>query len=603
MNRFDLIKTDNTIYRVLAIKEKILVIDCIRRKMPFWVEKLSGTPTTEQDLQTETGINLQDIDDLSPNARKIAYEHYVVIASVVAVVDDIPARNAMIELASNQFGLSKQTIRNYLCLYLSFQEISVFAPVTKPKRELTSDEKTMRWALNKYFYTRNQNSLKTAYELMLKNKYCDEYGTLFDKYPSFYRFRYFYRKTRKEEKMLISRKGLKAYQKDFRPLLGDGVQSYAPNIGIAMIDSTICDVYLVNDEGKLVGRPVLAIACDANTSLCLGYCIGWEGTTYSLIRLLLCILEDKPTLCRSKGIEITQRQWNIAGCLPSVFITDGGSEYTAKQFSQLTELGITIIKEPPYRADLKGVVEKAFDIIQSLYKDTLKGRGVVMPDFRQRGSHDYRQDACLTLREFEQIIVRCIVFYNSERILESYSLTEKTIGVKPYAADIWNSKLISESNNLIGIDKEQLILTLFPRTIGKFSRSGLKVNRLRYCRPGFKEEFLKGGEVEVTYNPDDVSFVWIKDNTGTFIAFKLIESRFMEKTVEEVESMISEQKVIIQSEQEKGYQAKIDLLTYLENVVSGKKTKNTEIKGVRKTRAKEKRRNRKDLGGEIDVDN
>lgn len=603
MNRFDLIKTDSTIYRVLAIKEKILVIDCIRRKMPFWVEKLSGTPTTEQDLQLETGIKPPDIDDLSPNARKIAYEHYVVIASAAAVVDDIPTRNTMIELASKQHSLSKQTIRNYLCLYLSFQEISVFAPITKPKRELTFDEKNMRWALNKFFFTRNENSLKTAYELMLKSRYCDEYGKLLTDYPSFYRFRYFYRKYRKEERMIISRKGLKAYQKDFRPLLGDGIQSYAPNIGTAMIDSTICDVYLVNDQGKLVGRPVLAIACDANTSLCLGYCIGWEGTTYSLIRLLLCILEDKTILCRSKGIGISQRQWNISGCLPSVFVTDGGSEYTAKQFSQLTELGITIIKEPPYRADLKGVVEKAFDIIQSLYKDTLKGRGGIMPDFRQRGSHDYRKDACLTLQDFERIIVRCIVFYNSERILESYPFTEKTIGVKPYASDLWNAKMRSEGKNLLGIDKQQLILTLFPRTMGKFSRSGLKVNRLRYQRPGFKEEFLKGGEVEVTYNPDDVSFVWIKDNTGTFIAFKLIESRFMEKTVEEVESILSEQKVIIQSEQEKGYQAKIDLLTYLENVVSGKKTKNTEIKGVRKTRAKEKRRNHKDLGGEIDVDN
>lgn len=266
--------------------------------------------------------------------------------------------------------------------------------------------------------------------------------------------------------------------------------------------------------------------------------------------------------------------------MPSVFVTDGGSEYTASQFSQIADLGITIIKEPPYRADLKGVVEKAFDVIQSLYKDTLKGRGVIMPDFRQRGSHDYRKDACLTLKEFEQIIVRCIVFYNSERVIESYPFTEKTMGVKPYAADIWNSKLIYESNNLIGIDKEQLILTLFPRTIGKFSRTGLKVNRLRYHRAGFKEEYLRGGEVEVTYNPDNVSFVWIKDSAGTFIAFKLIESRFMEKTVEEVESMISEQKAIVQSEKETGYQAKIDLLTYLEGVVSGKKTNNTEIKVV-----------------------
>lgn len=120
MNRLDLIKSDGTIYRVLAIKEKMLVIDCIRRKMPFWVEELSGTPITEQDLQSETGLNLPDIDDLSSNARKIAYEHYVVISSVVAVVDDIPARNAMIELASNQYGLLLNPYQSSLVVRVIF---------------------------------------------------------------------------------------------------------------------------------------------------------------------------------------------------------------------------------------------------------------------------------------------------------------------------------------------------------------------------------------------------------------------------------------------------------------------------------------------------
>ena len=37
--------------------------------------------------------------------------------------------------------------------------------------------------------------------------------------------------------------------------------------------------------------------------------------------------------------------------LPAVFVTDGGSEYMSEQISQITELGITIIKESPYRAD------------------------------------------------------------------------------------------------------------------------------------------------------------------------------------------------------------------------------------------------------------
>ena len=600
MNRLDLIKSDGTIYRVLAIKEKILVIDCITQKMPFWVDELIGVPITEQELQIETGYSLPDIEELSPDFKRKAYERYTTIASIIAVIDDRSHRNFLIEYASNTYKLSKQTIRSYLCLYLSYQNISALAPQPRKERELTNDEKIMRWALNRFFYTRNKNSLRTAYEWMLKAKYCDDYGKICPVHPTFSQFRYFYRKTRKMEKFFISREGIRAYQKDKRPLLGDGVQSFASCIGTAMLDSTICDIYLVNDAGELIGRPVLTVACDANTSLCLGYSLGWEGTTYSLIKLLLCILEDKISLCRSKGIEIQQRQWNVAGCLPSVFVTDGGSEYISQQFSQITECGITIIKEPPYRADLKGVVEQFFDSIQSLYKDVLKGKGVIMPDFRQRGAHDYRKDACLTLDEFERIIVKCIIFYNTQRIIENYPFTEEMIGVKPYASEIWNYKLQSEHKNLIPIDRDNLVMTLFPRTTGKFTRYGLKVNKMRYHREGCKEQYLQGGEVEVSYNPDNTSTVWIKDDGGSYIAFNLIESRFSDKTLKEVNSMLSRQKLVIKNEQEANYQAKIDLISYIEGVSSGKKTNKTNIKGVRSIRASERRKRHKDLGEELD---
>lgn len=61
--------------------------------------------------------------------------------------------------------------------------------------------------------------------------------------------------------------------------------------------------------------------------------------------------------------------------------------------------------------------------------------------------------------------------------------------------------------NLISVRKEQIILTLFPRTTGKFSRSGLKVNKMRYKHENFTEKYLTGGEVTVAYNPDDVTAV------------------------------------------------------------------------------------------------
>ena len=234
MNKNDLIKTDNTIFRVLAVKDKVLVIDCIKRTMPVWVDDISGVSISEQELQIETGVILTDIEVLSPNTRKTAYKRYTAIASVISVIDDKSKRNSMIEYASEVYKLSKQTIRAYLCIFLSYQNISALAPHPKKERELTADEKIMRWALNRFFYTRNKNSLKTAFELMLKAKYCDDYGKIRPGHPTFNQFRYFYRKTRKMEKFYISREGIKAYQKDMRPLLGEGVQAFAPCIGTAM---------------------------------------------------------------------------------------------------------------------------------------------------------------------------------------------------------------------------------------------------------------------------------------------------------------------------------------------------------------------------------
>ena len=63
----------------------------------------------------------------------------------------------------------------------------------------------------------------------------------------------------------------------------------------------------------------------------------------------------------------------------------------------MAELGVTIVNLPSYRPELKGIVEKFFDLIQDSFKPYLKGKGVIDPDFQERGAHDYRKDACLTL--------------------------------------------------------------------------------------------------------------------------------------------------------------------------------------------------------------
>ena len=81
----------------------------------------------------------------------------------------------------------------------------------------------------------------TSYTMMLKEKYCDSLGILAEEYPSFYQFRYFYRKTKNLQDFFISRDGLKNYQRNNRPLTGEGVQEFAPAVGTGMFDATVCD--------------------------------------------------------------------------------------------------------------------------------------------------------------------------------------------------------------------------------------------------------------------------------------------------------------------------------------------------------------------------
>ena len=291
MRKNDIIKTKDSVYRVLNIdSESVFAIDCIKKTMP---KTFSLDYFKKAEPVAAFCHSFKSFDELTPSARKVAQERYTMIAGVISVVDDTSERNRMINKASEQFGISKQTIRSYLCTYLVYQDLACLASKEKTEKELTKDQKNMRWALNKFFYTRNQNSLQTAYTMMLKEKYCNEEGVLLPEHPSFNQFRYFYRKNKKMETFYISREGLKNYQRNNRPLLGDGVQEFAPTVGTAMLDGTVCDIYLVDDKGQLIGRPVLVVACDANTSMCLGYSLLWEGGTYSLQTLMLNIIEDK----------------------------------------------------------------------------------------------------------------------------------------------------------------------------------------------------------------------------------------------------------------------------------------------------------------------
>ena len=609
MEKNQLLKNHGCIYRVLAVEEdSVFMIDCLKKTMPNWydIDEVRGyEDCTEEELLEVTGTVLLEEEDLSSKARKTVHERFTVVAGVLPFLADDRFRAEAIRRVAKEQGISIQAVRTYLCQYLAFQDISVLVPKKRciPDKGLTKDEKNFRWALNKYYFTRHKNSLKTAYTYMIKEKYSDGEGKLFSDCPSFNQFRYFYSKYKTKQNTIISRNGIKDYQRNYRPLLGEGVQEFAPNVGVGMIDATICDIYLVDDAGNLVGRPVLTIVTDAFSSgFVMGYSLTWEGGTYSLRDLMLNVIDDKVEWCKKFGIIITKEQWDSKQ-MPAVIVSDMGSEYQSMTFSQITELGVTLINLPPLRPELKSIVERSFQLLQDAVKPFLMDHGYVDKDAGERLAPDYRKGACLTLEDYEKVIIHSILYNNNKRIVENYPYTEEMIeaNVQPYPGSIFEWGKEQPGCNLITVSKKELIMTLLPRTNAKFTRQGLIVLGMRYDskEKKFTEKYLTGGDAIAAYNPESANRVYLLQESG-FIEFNMIESRFMGKSFKEIKEIQSAQRTIVEDAVPNNLQGRVDLASHVERIVEGKeKSRDVNVKGVREAKKRAKKERHKDFIEEV----
>ena len=146
------------------------------------------------------------------------------------------------------------------------------------------------------------------------------------------------------------------------------------------------------------------------------------------------------------------------------------------------------------------------------------------------------------------------------------------------------------------------MLTLLPRTTGKFTRSGLIANNVRYKNRDFAEKYLSGGSVTVAYNPEDSGYVWLIDK-GNYIKFELIESRFRDKNFEQIEEMQIQRKSIVNSATGENLQARINLANYIETIVNSAGKSNCDLNEIPQNKEWEKRKSRIDYIVKVGVTN
>ena len=99
MKKNDLLKKDDMIVRVLDMNcDKVLIINCINKTMPEWVDKSSlesFVKSSESELTEQNRVVLEEFEELDAESKKQAYEHYTLIAGVLPFVSNTAKRKVL----------------------------------------------------------------------------------------------------------------------------------------------------------------------------------------------------------------------------------------------------------------------------------------------------------------------------------------------------------------------------------------------------------------------------------------------------------------------------------------------------------------------------
>lgn len=562
---------------LLCSEEQCYAVSCQHFRMPFLLSahELKGMNSISDEEYTIFTID----DDISAAQRCERDRRFALIKPLLdnACIYDKPHRNEIVKQIVGEHSVSRRTLLQYLWKYWVYQSKNILLPTGRTSakaHELTADEKAIRWALNKYYYTPQKQSLQTAYKMMLRAKFCDAQGKLKPDYPTFWQFRYYFRQHRDPISETISRQGLKAYQRNHRPFTGS-ICDYAHTIGVYMTDATVADIYIVSRlSRKPIGRPVIYTMVDAYSRLITGVYVGLEGGQYALRLLLQNTFTDKVSFCHQHGIDIDPQDWP-SHHLPTKIMTDRGSEFTSGPLENLCEsYHIEIENLPAYRPDLKGVVEKLFDLIQSAYKPLLKGKGVIESDTQERGAPDYRRQGTLDLEQFTAVVLRCVLFYNAKSVQTGFTRAPAMIeaNTPPLAASIWNFCTEQEDCPIREATDKRLLYTLLPRMEGRITQRGVEVFGLRYTNCNLKKRFVAAGlrgreSVQIAYMPECMDTIWLYEN-GTYTALALVQKTYLGKNLAEVADAQQREKVERTDWKKQELQAQLNLMDDIQSIAN-----------------------------------
>ncbi|NER00487.1 MAG: DDE-type integrase/transposase/recombinase [Cyanothece sp. SIO2G6] len=303
-------------------------------------------------------------------------------------------------------------------------------------------------------------------------------------------------------------------------------------------DHTQVDVLVVDQSGAVLGRPWLTLVVDSYSRCLMGFHLGMEGPSASVVCLGLRhgILPK-----RYSGWYGLVHRWGTYG-VPSYLYTDNGKDFRSSHVEQVAnELGIVLCHRR-YPSD-GGIVERPFGTLNSELFSSLPG--YTSGSIAERPKEAERE-ACLSLWELERLIVRYIVDRYNQKV-------DARMGDQSRIAR-WDGGC---SGALAVLGERELDICLMRRESRRVYRRGyLQFANLVYrgdCLEGYA-----GEQVVIRYNPRDITTLLVyqeAEGQDVFVArahaqdleteqLSLAEAKATSRRIREQGRLVSNQSIL-----------------------------------------------------------
>lgn len=365
----------------------------------------------------------------------------------------------------------------------------------------------------------NRFGLRGAYDNMLTEHYLKNKVK-----PSYSQFCYWGEKLNNSIDIKKDANGKIIYDKDMRPLKATVRQdTFGPGSEF-MMDSTKDNTYAVSlrFQHKYLGRCTLYLTCDVFSGMVTGFYVTPDNASYYNAALTLYNTGiNKVEVFKELGLDfLTYEDWPC-DYMPFRILGDRGPEFISYMSESIPKnLEIELNNTPPYRPELKSIVERSIRSLLSNIEGQLYGAGLIRKG-PKRITKDSKKEAILNYKDISKIIVLEILKHNNTKPIDGYKRTPEMIedNVPTIPIHLWNWGISKGLGSLRRFCKQELWIKLLPTEKDvTFNREGylFKGDRWINCDPEgelLREKLVasksKGDTVTVSYNPTDIKETYL----------------------------------------------------------------------------------------------